>query len=150
MTYRGWLIKAALAGFMLSSAGTALAQASATEIKREGAQLKQRITSAYKKLQGEGAKRSYDLTAECASLNLAGRPVDEVNRVLLAAGQMFDLSKSRSPEIGPDDLVGGIIMSTGPGYSAVFNIVLRAPMPTDGGGRKVESVKLCNVLSSGQ
>lgn len=148
MTFRNIFVKFVFYFILIFTFSNSLAQPSEGELKTEGVQFRAKIQAVFEKMQREDAQRIYELTSECERLNLTGRPVTEVNKILRAAGQKFDLIKELSPTAGPDDLVGGIVLAKGTLYSAVFNIVLVAPLPKKGGERKVEAVRICNVLSN--
>ena len=148
MMFRNIFIKLVFSFLLISTFSNCLAQPSDGQLKAEGVRFRAKIQVVFEKMQHEDAQRIYELTSECKRLNLTGRPVTEVNKVLRAAGQKFDLIKESSPTAGSGDLVGGIVLAKGTLYSAVFNIVLVAPLPRKGGERNVEAVKLCNVLSN--
>lgn len=94
-----------------------------------------------------GAMRITEMTDVCEKFPFAGKTWDQANRMLKAAGQKFDLIPYEGPTSKPNQFAGGVVLANdGFAYSAVFNITLQASMQT-AGGRTIESVVYCNVLT---
>ena len=122
------------------------AQAQAGDVETEGKNFRISIETAFKA--EKTFQRFQDVTDVCRNSHLEGRSVNEVNRLLHAAGQKFDLVQASGSTAQPDELVGGFGLVSGLAYGSALTIVLRAPFPTKNGTRTVADVRRCLIVST--
>lgn len=111
-----------------------------TKLEQEGKAFRDRMWQSYRQKEAANALRIQEMTPECLEAGLVGRPIAQVQGLLQAAGQGFDMIRHTGPTARPNELVGGFTLAKSFSYSAVFNIVLRTK------GDHVDAVVLCNVL----
>ena len=122
------------------------AHAHASDVEAEGKHFRARIEAAFKA--GKTFQRFQDVTDVCRHAGLEGKTVADVNRLLRAAGQTFDLARAHGSTARPDDLVGGFGLVSGLAHGSALTIVLRAPLPAKNGTRTVAGVRQCLIVST--
>lgn len=139
-------IRTALSITLFYCSLTTSAYVNSSDVGAEGKEFRTKIEAAFKA--EKTFHRFYDVTDVCRNSKLEGRTVDEVNNLLRAAGQKFNLEQAGGSTARPDDLVGGFSLVSGLTYGSALTITLQAPFPAKNGTRTVASVRQCLIVST--